>query len=133
MPLMPKLLTAAALLAWCAADARAQSGARRPPAGGARQEAAEPRTAADDDALKAEQFCEHARAHAARGAGGASEARETFARGVRLYLRVYTNERPRGRDAAVQTAFREQMRGRLKGAPRCVEDYLALGRGTPFE
>lgn len=135
MLLMTKLLTAAALLAGCGAGlARAQSGVRPAPAANdAQQESPEQRPAADDDAAKAEQACEQARAHAARGAEGAQAAREAFARGVKLYLRVYTKERPRVRDAAVQAAFREQMRGRLKGAPRCVEDYLALGRVTPFE
>lgn len=134
MPRKLTLLAAAALLAGCsAAHARAQSGVRRPPAGEARRQATEPRAAEDDDALKAEQSCEQARAHAARGAEGAPEAREAFARGVKLYLRVYTKERPDGVDAAAQAAFRERMRGRLKGATRCVEGYLALGRGTPFE
>jgi len=135
MLLKMRLLTAAALLACCGSDlARAQSGVRPPSANDARQGSSEQRPAADDDALKAEQACEQARAHAARGADRAPEARKEFARGVMIYLRVYTKERPRARDAAVQTAFRERMRVRLKGAPRCVEDYLALGRGgTPFE
>jgi hypothetical protein len=64
--------------------ARAQSGVR--PATPAPQQEVEVKTqsSADLDAFKAEQSCEEARAHVARG--GASEARATFA-GARRPLR----------------------------------------------
>jgi outer membrane biosynthesis protein TonB len=130
MPRTPKLLLSAALLAGCAAGARAQSGVRPAPAA-PQQVEVKPLSSADADAFKAEQLCEQARADVARG--GASEARATFANAVKLYLHIYTKERPGGSDAATHSAFRAQMRGRLKGAPRCVEDYLRLARGTPFE
>ncbi|HEX8560174.1 MAG TPA: energy transducer TonB [Pyrinomonadaceae bacterium] len=119
---MPRTTTpflAAALLACCAAAAGARQGETKPAAPG------------DADALRAEQLCEQGRAHAARGADGRSEARRSFARALGLYLDVYTRARPGGEGS--QARFREQMRERLRGAPRCVEDYLALGAGTPFE
>ena len=131
MPRTPKLLLSAALLAGCAAGARAQSGVRPAPAAPPQQVEVKPQSSADLDAFNAEQLCEQGRAHVARG--GASEARANFASAVKLYLRIYTKERPGGADAAAHSAFRAQMRGRLKGAPRCVEDYLALVRATPFE
>ncbi len=132
MPLAPKLLLSLALLAGCLAEARAQSGVRPAP-GAPQQGEAKPRSSADADALKAEQLCEQGRASAARGREGADEARESFAGAVRLYFRLYTKERPGGTDAATQAAFRARMRELLKGAPRCIEEHLALGLGRPFE
>ncbi|HEX6182440.1 MAG TPA: energy transducer TonB [Pyrinomonadaceae bacterium] len=131
MPRTLKLLLSISLLAGSLLSARAQSGVRPAPAAPQQQVEVKLQTSADADALKAEQLCEQGRAHAARG--GASEARATFASAVRLYLRIYMKERPGGSDAAAYSAFRAQTRERLKGAPRCVEDYLALVRATPFE
>lgn len=121
MPRTPTLLLLAALCCAHAATARAQEG----------QAETKPRPAAD--ALRAEQLCEQGRAHAARGAEGASEALDSFARAFRLYVRIFSKERPDGSGAATQSAFRARMRELLRAAPRCVEDYLALGRGSPFE
>lgn len=119
---MPRTTTpflAAALLVCCAAPAGARAGQTKPDA------------PADADTLRAEQLCEQGRAHAARGAEGRREAREAFAHALGLYLDAYTGARPGGDGS--QARFRERMRERLRGAPRCVEDYLALGVGAPFE
>jgi TonB family protein len=129
MPRTLTLLLTAVLITGCGAATRAQSGAAR-----ARQEVEGKSPApADDDALKAEQLCEQGRSLAARGDEQRPAARDAFGRALKLYLRVFKKERPGAADAAAQTAFRAMMRGRLKGAPQCVDDYLALGVGTPFE
>lgn len=126
MPRTPTLLLLAALCcAHAAAPARAQD----------EKAEAKPRPSADADALKAARLCEQARAQAAGGREGREAARSAFAQGVKLYLRVYQKERPPSptSDPAGLAAFRAQLRVWLEGAPRCVDDYLALGLGTPFE
>lgn len=94
-----------------------------------------PRPPAETDALKAARLCEQARTHAAAGREGTEAARTAFAQGVKLYLRIYQKERPPAPSAgpSALAAFRSQLRDWLDGAPRCVDDYLALGLGTPFE
>ncbi|MET0622763.1 MAG: energy transducer TonB [Pyrinomonadaceae bacterium] len=122
--LLPPFLMLAALCCAHAAAARAQE-----------QVEMKPRPAAEADALKAASLCEQARAHAAAGREGAGAAPAPFAQAVKLYLRIYQKERPPAPSAgpAALAAFRAQLREWLAGAPRCVDDYLALGLGTPFE
>lgn len=127
MPRKPTLLLPFLMLAalCCApAAARAQE-----------QVEVKPLPAADVDALKAARLCDEGRAHAAGGRERIGAARSAFAQGVKLYLRIYQKERPPSLTAgpAALAAFRAQLRGWLGDAPRCVDDYLALGLGTPFE
>jgi TonB family protein len=127
MPRKPTLLLPFLMLAalCCApAAARAQE-----------QVEVKPLPPADAGALKAARLCEEGRAHAAAGRERVGAARAAFVQGVKLYLRIYQKERPSAPSAgpAALAAFRAQLRGRLEGAPRCVDDYLALGLGTPFE
>ncbi|HEX7314078.1 MAG TPA: energy transducer TonB [Pyrinomonadaceae bacterium] len=124
MPRTLTLLLVFALLAGCAADARAQSGVRlqqqQPPA-------APPRNI---DTAEAQQSCE--RGHELVN-GDTSAARETLGRGLKLYIDAYIRNAPAGPGRAVATDFRETMRARLKGAPPCVDDYLRVGGADGFE
>ena len=137
-PRTPTLLLAAALLAGCAAGARAQSGVRRPPtrapAGGGVTAAQQ---APDEETLAAERECAEGESHAA--AGRDAEALAAFGRGLKLYFSVYEKGRPpapvEGSGAAqAAAAFREATGARLRRAPECVEGYLRVARGvTAFE
>jgi hypothetical protein len=127
MPRKPTLLLPSlTLAALCCAPAAARA---------QEQVEVKPLPAADVDALKAARLCDEGRAHAAGGPERVGSARSAFAQGVKLYLRIYQKERPPARSAgpAAMAAFRTQLRGWLAGAPQCVDDYLALGLGTPFE
>jgi TonB family protein len=126
---------AAALLACCAAGARAQSGAvRRAPAPSPEGGVAQPQTTpapTEGAALAAERAC--ADAEAAAAAGRDSEALDAYGRALKLYLGLLDRDRPpvpRPLTAPEAAAFREAMRARMSRVPECAEGYLRLARGA---
>jgi TonB family protein len=136
MPRTLTLLLAFALLAGCAADARAQSGVRLqqpPPAAPPPDTDGKPRLSVDTDTLEARQSCARGHELVAGGVGETAAAREALGRGLKLYIDAYIKGAPAGPGHAVGAAFRETMSARLDGAPQCVEDYLRVGGVTGFE